>query len=235
LQVIAHRGASSQAPENTLAAFEKALELGVDGLEMDVRETKDGELVVVHDATVTRTTNGNGRVKTKTLKQVKALDAGSWFGKSFAGETIPTLKEVLELSNNKARVFIELKAPRIEEKVLETIKQQKMLKKTVVTSFNAAYLRRVKELEPKATVGDILLLDFLAPWRNWGDFDCLLPFWPLIGDSFLKGTKKKGLEVFPWTVNDGGVMEFLSEKKVDGIITDFPRECLSLQSKIKAP
>ena len=111
MQVFAHRGYSAKYPENTMAAFKAALKFNVDGIELDVHETKDGALVVIHDEKVNRTTNGKGYVKDYTLKQIKELDAGSWFNKNFKGEKIPTLKEVLQLVKPTGKIVnIELKS-----------------------------------------------------------------------------------------------------------------------------
>lgn len=109
IMVIAHRGFSGQAPENTLASFQKAVELGSDMIELDVRFSKDGQVVVIHDDTIDRTTNGRGKVADYTLKELKQFDAGSWFAPQFSGERIPTLKEVLELVKGKVLVNIEIK------------------------------------------------------------------------------------------------------------------------------
>ena len=105
MQVFAHRGYSAKYPENTMAAFKAALKFNVDGIELDVHETKDGALVVIHDEKVNRTTNGKGYVKDYTLKQIKELDAGSWFNKNFKGEKIPTLKEVLQLVKPTGKII----------------------------------------------------------------------------------------------------------------------------------
>jgi glycerophosphoryl diester phosphodiesterase len=107
--IIAHRGASSRAPENTLPAFEQAIQAGTDWIELDVHLTKDDQIIVIHDETVDRTTNGHGRVADQTLEQLQALDAGSWFGSAFAHARLPTLDQVLSLAKGRVRVLIELK------------------------------------------------------------------------------------------------------------------------------
>ena len=120
---IAHRGASGPglAPENTLAACEKALQIGVDILEIDVRATRDGQLVVLHDSALDRTTNGTGLVADLLGDQVRQLDAGRWFSPDFAGERVPLLEDVLDLARNQALVLIEIKADGIAERVLQAI------------------------------------------------------------------------------------------------------------------
>src|SRR5699024_1122413 len=105
------RGASGYAPENTIAAFDKAVEMKADYFELDVQRSKDGQLVLIHDTTVDRTTNGTGAVKDLTLKELKSLDAGSWFDEKYAGEKIPTLGETLDRHRGKIKILIELKSP----------------------------------------------------------------------------------------------------------------------------
>ena len=148
LQVIAHRGGPTQAPENTLAAFRNAISLGVDWLEFDVQMTKDGALVVIHDETVDRTTNGTGAVRDLTLEEIRSLDAGQ-------GEKVPTFEEVLQLAKtNGVKILPETKSPElylgIEEKLLQALEQAKYLDQTVIQSFNADSLEKLHHLNPQA-------------------------------------------------------------------------------------
>lgn len=129
---IAHRGASGHAPENTMAAFEKAFEMKADYIEIDVQMTKDGELIAIHDTTVNRTTNGTGSVGDYTLEEIQQLDAGSWFGQEFVGERIPTFEEIIDTYRGKIGLLIELKSPElypgVEEKVAEALMERNMHK-----------------------------------------------------------------------------------------------------------
>ena len=151
ISVVGHRGAAGLAPENTLASFRKALEIGVDIVELDVHLTKDGHVVAIHDSNVRRTSNGRGEVADLTLTQIKALDAGSWFDKAFAHEVIPTLGEVLDLVDGQSKVLIEIKWPKrgiyegIMEKVLHIIKDKNAASWCIVQSFDPRYLQELIE------------------------------------------------------------------------------------------
>src|SRR5699024_7462523 len=141
---IAHRGASGHAPENTIAAFDKAFEMKADYIEIDVQMTHDGELIVIHDTTVDRTTDGTGAVSDFTFEEIQQLDAGSWFSEEFAGEQIPTFEEILDTYRGKIGLLIELKSPElypgIEEKVADALKERNMdqpnNQKIIIQSFN---------------------------------------------------------------------------------------------------
>lgn len=164
VRVIAHRGASSDAPENTMAAFERALELGADGFEFDVQLTSDGHPVVVHDTMLDRTTNGTGPVFHASLAEVRSLDAGSWFGPDFAGERVPTLEEVLALP---AAIFeLETKAwgrPALDA-VLAAVDRAGVFERVKFTGWNHALLCRLKAERPAATVG--LFAQRPQPWMT---------------------------------------------------------------------
>ena len=142
--VVAHRGFSGAAPENTLAAFRKAIEAGSDMIELDIQLSKDGKIVVIHDETLERTTDGQGRVADRTFPEIRKLDAGSWFGSQFSGEKIPTLQEVLELAKGKVLVNIEIKNPahgqypitELADQGLEAVKKAGMLNRVIFSSFN---------------------------------------------------------------------------------------------------
>jgi len=150
---IAHRGASAYMPENTIVAFEKAIILGADAMELDVRLSKDKNLVVIHDDSVDRTTDGKGLVSELTLKELKELDAGSWFSKEFSGERIPTIEEVFKKFANRIRFCIEIKALGVEETLVNLIKKYRIVKKTIITSFKYAGIKRIKALDPEIEVG----------------------------------------------------------------------------------
>ena len=140
MYVLAHRGYSGKAPENTMAAFELALAAGADGLELDVHITKDGEVVVIHDHTLERTTNGRGRVEELTYSELAQFDAGSWFGEEFRGQRLPKLSEVCELIRGTDKIFnVELKTgvgfQTLTEKVAELIVAYDLVHKTIISSF----------------------------------------------------------------------------------------------------
>lgn len=156
-QVIAHRGFSGKAPENTLAAIDMALDLGVDMVEVDVTLTSDGELVVLHDASLDRTTSGSGRVMNHSLEQIRSLDAGSWFDVQFSGELVPTLDEVLTRVCGRALLNVEIKgeavtegiAGGIAEKVAERIGEAEMIDQVIVSSFEPRALHQLRHLDPR--------------------------------------------------------------------------------------
>ena len=156
--VVGHRGAKGYAPENTMSSFKKALELGADLVELDVQLSRDGELVVIHDADVSRTTDGQGRIAELSLAEIRRLDAGVWFGAGFRGQRVPTLTEVLAWAKGRTPLVIEIKrrlrpVPGIEKKLVEAIRDHEMLDDVMVTSFNHLSVKLVKELEPSLATG----------------------------------------------------------------------------------
>ena len=158
---VAHRGASGHAPENTIAAYDLAVKMKADYFEVDVQRSKDGHLVIMHDTTVDRTTDGSGSVKDLTLAQLKQLDAGSWFSSAFAGEKIPTLEEVLDRYRGKGiKILIELKNPSlypgIEQQVVEALTKRNLDKrkdKVIVQSFDLESVQRFHQLLPTVPIG----------------------------------------------------------------------------------
>lgn len=153
--IIAHRGASSLAPENTMAAFQEAYLRGADVVEVDVRRSQDGHLVVMHDATVERTTDGQGRIADLTLAQIRALDAGHWFGPHHIGEKVPTLEEVLDWARGRVRVAIEAKEPGLEGPIVAAVRQRQMEDQVLVMSFDRQFVQRVKAAAPDIAAGTL--------------------------------------------------------------------------------
>ncbi|MFD2613284.1 glycerophosphodiester phosphodiesterase [Paenibacillus gansuensis] len=206
----AHRGWSGKAPENTLAAMRLALgEYYVDWMELDVQLTKDGVPVVIHDFTVNRTTNGRGRVKDKTLADIRALDAGSWYSREFAGERVPTLEEVLTLAKGRCKLNIELKNraglyPGIESKVAELILAHGMECDTVITSFDVKTIREVRRIHPEMPTGLIIdsrPSDLLQRLREYGA-DFLSISYKVLTAEFAEEAIRSGFTVMAWTVNE---------------------------------
>jgi glycerophosphoryl diester phosphodiesterase len=234
--VIGHRGASSEAPENTLTAFARGLETGTDGFEFDVHMSKDGELVVIHDETVARTTGGSGWVKDMTLDELKALDAGSWFDLRFRGERIPTLREVLELIADKSKLInIELKSgiviyPHIERRIIEVLDEFDILDKTIISSFNHYSLRNVKELEPEVKTGILYMEGLVEPWiyALRVPADGLHPASYLVTPEIVRSARDAGLFVNVWTVDKADEMKKMVASGVDAVITNCPGEMISL-------
>jgi len=222
--IIAHRGASAYEPENTLRSVKKALELGADMVEVDVRASRDGHIVVMHDAMVDRTTNGKGYVKDMTLKELKRLNAG-------LGEHIPTLQEVAELMRGKAQLVVEIKVPRTEKKVLQIIKENELDRQTLITSFYHPVLKRVKELKPNIRTGAIIASRPMKPAQLALDANsnALFPKYVYVDPEMVEEAHKHDLAVYPWTIDTLNEIEPLIRMGVDGIVTNKP-DVLSLPS-----
>ena len=148
VSAIAHRGFSAAAPENTLAAFRKAIECGPDMMECDVHCTNDGHMVVIHDPTVDRTTNGTGSVTDMALAEIKELDAGSWFGPEFVGQRIPTLEELLDLTKGQSKLIVEIKDEGTEDQAVEIVQGRGMSDEVLLTSFHYRVGMRLPALDP---------------------------------------------------------------------------------------
>ena len=227
---FAHRGASAAAPENTMAAFRKGLELGATGIETDVQMTSDGAVVVIHDESLNRTTSGSGYVKDKTLREVLDVDAGSWFSPEFAGERIPTLDELLDLLQGRETILnIELKNgtllyPGMEEKVIAAVREQGMSDRVVISSFNHYSLAYCKSLAPEIRTGILYGEGLYRPWNYAATLqaDALHAHHSSVLPEFVNAAVEKGIVYHPWTVNDPERMQALIDAEVAGIITDHP-------------
>ncbi len=229
IQVLAHRGASAYAPENTLASFRLAIEQRADWLELDVQQTKDGRLVVFHDLRMERTTNGQGTLRDLTLEQVQQLDAGSWFNPQFAGERVPTVEEVVALaSEHNVRIFPEVKDPRfypgIEERVAAVIGAHSYEDRTIVQSFDMASLDRLHQVNPRLKLA--ALYTAAAPLRGEPPPGVTVvgPPWELVGTdpALVRDAHATGRQVVVWSVDAASQVRTLVDAKVDGIITNRP-------------
>ncbi|PTX65063.1 glycerophosphoryl diester phosphodiesterase [Melghirimyces profundicolus] len=228
VKVYAHRGYSSVAPENTMAAFRRAAEAGADGLELDVHLTKDGHVVVIHDYTLQRTTDGTGRVKDFTLEEIRRLDAGSWFGEEFRCERVPLLEEVLGLAADRDLYLnIELKnnqypEPGLENRVLELTERYGWTGKTVISSFNHHSLRKVKREKPDLDTAILYMSHLFEPWEyvQRAGLSSIHPYWPTVTKEMAESCRERGLPLRPFTVNRAGEMRRLVSIGVEAIITD---------------
>jgi len=235
--IFAHRGSSAYAPENTLAAFRKAAEQGADAIELDVKLSLDGEVMVMHDPTVDRTTDGKGAVNSLSLADLKTLDAGSHFDIEFMGEPVPTLDEVLEEVGRQLFINIELTnytSPRDElpDKALELVMKHDLLDRVLFSSFHPMNLYRIRRLNPDALVALLALpgkAGRLA--RGWvGRLfspKILHPNVDDVGGELLRRKKARSRRVHVWTVNDLQDIRRLADAGANGIITDDP--CLALK------
>lgn len=225
-QIIAHRGYSAVYPENTLAAFEGALDIGVDYIELDVQLSKDGQVVILHDDSLKRTTGAEGTPSDYTYEELAKLDAGSWFDASFAGEKIPTLQEALELiKDTECGVYLELKdigdVEGFEEAVLEVTDRCGMTSRCLFASFRYDYLSRFKELD-----SSVLTLYNTTSGKNTLSEEFQADYYGLYIDTITKGTvdaiHQAGKHAFVWTVNTPAQMENVQAMGVDGIVTNYP-------------
>jgi glycerophosphoryl diester phosphodiesterase len=235
--IFAHRGASAHAPENTVAAFQLAAQEGADGIEFDVKLTKDGQVVAHHDATLDRTTDGQGRLKDFSLAELKKLDAGAWFGEQYRGERIPTLDEIFEAVGGKLFMNIELTnyaAPfdSLVDKVTETVKRHRMEGQILYSSFLPHNLIRAGALTPGLPRGQLALPGPAGWWqRSWGGFLKLQadhPFSADVSAASVERSHAHGRRVYTWTVNQPEEMRRLQTLGVDGIITDDPKLAMSV-------
>ena len=238
--IFAHRGASKAAPENTLPAFEAAIRLGADGVELDVQYSSDGALVIFHNDTLEKTSDGAGRVTAHTLAELRALDAGSWFGPSFAGTRIPTLDEALDLMKGKLLVNVELKVlsslhSSLGVDAVKIIRAHGMADQVVISSFNPFALRQAKRAGPEIECA-LLLAHDLPGWMRWSftrrysRADGLHPDSDMVDQTYMAQARKLGMPVRVWTVDDEAEMRRLIALGVDSIITNVPDRLANLLS-----
>lgn len=237
--IIGHRGASGVAPENTLTAFCRAVEMGAQYIETDLQFSRDARLVALHDDTLQRTTDGHGPVAAKTLEEIRRLDAGSWFhpGKGrehFAGERIPTVEEVLAFGReHDIGLYLEIKAPRAsgaEHAVVAALHAASALLRSNVISFDLGVLERVRKIEPVLVLGYLFSKrspDAVARAVDAGA-RIVLPRADRVTPDLVAEAKRNDLKVVTWTVNDPKQMKALMAVGVDGIMTDYPDRLAAL-------
>jgi glycerophosphoryl diester phosphodiesterase len=223
--VIAHRGASRAAPENTLSAMKKAIEFGADYAECDVFQTKDGEIVLFHDEEMERTTGKEGMIWEYALAELKELEVGSWFSEEFRGEPIPTLREVVRLVKGNIKLNIEVKVsgkdPDIAQKVVDIIRSEDFEKECMVTSFEKPVIEKVKEIAPDLATGFIFDEEH-PPDIFAGNWEIVCSKRNIVDEEFVQKAKQSGKKLFVWTVNYPEEMRKFIDLGVDGIITDVP-------------
>ncbi len=229
-QIWAHRGASGYAPENTLPAFALAIEQQADGIELDVQLTKDGELVVCHDETLSRTSNGKGYLTHHTLAELKKLNFNKKH-KDYGNVPIPTLKEVYELTADADIVInVELKTslfpyPGIEEKVIKLTKELGMEARVIYSSFNHFTLQRLRELNPEVNTG-MLFQDCpvqVSEYMKWTGADAIhAPLYYFREYDLISDCRSRNIPLRVWTVNEETYMHTLKAAGVDAIITNYP-------------
>jgi glycerophosphoryl diester phosphodiesterase len=213
---IGHRGARAYEPENTIRSFRKALEIGVDAVELDVRKTKDNKLVVIHDADVKRTTDGKGLVSELTLTEIKAFSTEK-------GEKIPTLEEVLDFLDKKVKILIELKEVGVERQVLTAIGERGVKKNVIIVSFIEEALQKVRELDKDVETG-LIYARHKNPLKTALELKAnyLLPLYRFTHTANVQKAHENGLKVIVWTINKPEEIAEYAKKGVDGIASDKP-------------
>jgi len=239
--IISHRGASLYVPENTLSAFKKAVQLGTDGIELDVQMSKDGHVVVIHDTTVNRTSNGYGKVKKLTLEQLKALDFGSWFSKEFKNEHICTLEEVFDcLKNWDGLINVEIKKEwfqfnSIENKVADIIAEFDMRNNTIVSSFSVLSLLKMKRIDKSIKTGIL----YSSSSKRFFIFaklfkmNAIHPWYKDVTKDMKKFATMNKLKINTYTVDKPSEIRRLADIGVNGIITNVPDIALKELSDCK--
>jgi glycerophosphoryl diester phosphodiesterase len=219
--VMGHKGASIVAPENTLLAFQKAIELKADYIEFDIHRTLDGEIVIIHDNDTYNTTGTRGLIKEMKLKEIQELDAGQ-------GEQIPTLNELINLTKGKIHLQPEIKAHGLVDDLVISLKKNDLVDKTIISSFDITQLQKVKEIEPALKLGYLIPAEVIRPrilnrymekvLKN--EFYAIHPHFSGINKEFVDSAHANNLKINAWTVNEAEEIKRLITLGVDGIITD---------------
>jgi glycerophosphoryl diester phosphodiesterase len=229
--IFAHRGASAYAPENTLAAFELAVKQGAPAIEFDVKLTSDRQVIIIHDQTLNRTTNGSGPVKTQSLAALRELDAGSWKSTEYCGEKIPTLDEVFEAVGKKLLINVELTNyatpfDGLVHEVAALVKKHGLQERVIFSSFLPTNLVIARRLLPSVPRGQLIDEGNAGWWQrfaaNFMSLDAEHPYTKDVTAELVKRAHSKGRRVHVWTVNDPADMRRLRALGVDGIFTDDP-------------
>jgi glycerophosphoryl diester phosphodiesterase len=231
--IFAHRGDLANAPENTLPSFEQAIAKGADGVELDAKLTSDGHVIVIHDSTVDRTTDGKGRVASYTLNAIRKLDAGKWFDVKFSGTKVPLLEEVFETVGKDKLINIELtnySTPRdgLVVKVCELIKHHNNPKQIIFSSFFSSNLKNVAQILPEIPRGLLAMPGIVGLWSRsfgfmFGDYQALHPYITNTSREQVQRAHRIKRRVHVWTANSVEEIKQLKEWGVDGIFTDDPQ------------
>jgi glycerophosphoryl diester phosphodiesterase len=239
--VIAHRGASGEAPENSIAAFQLAIEQEADLIETDVHLTADGALVAIHDHALDRTTNGHGLVGEHTLAQIEVLDAGSWFEPRFSGQRVLTLDELLAWAANRIPVAIEIKNgpiyyEGIEERVVEAIRRHGMERSTMVISFDHSAIERLKRVAP-GILGGVLFAGtpvHASSLALEAGAEAILPNWASVTNKMVADAHERGIAVSTWVTDEVAEMRWIMAHGVDAIATNRPGRLAALLTQPRA-
>jgi glycerophosphoryl diester phosphodiesterase len=235
MQFIAHRGASGYAPENTMAAFRLALSMGAKAIELDIHQTKDHRLVVIHDFDLKRVAKKRVQVKNLSLEDLGKIDIGTWFDTRFSGERAPLLTDVLDLVEGKAELHIELKRGAslyhgIEEHVLDLIQKRKAYATTLVSSFDHTCLYRLRSLDSKVRLGYLVgLTPFKTAFREMGELKAYSMNISMrqANAKRIKAAHARGLKVLVYTVNLEKDIMRMDKLGADGVFCNFPDRALA--------
>lgn len=227
---IAHRGASGTRPELTRTAFERALEIGVDMIELDVHLTRDEHLVVVHDRELGRTLAGQGPVRERTLAELQSLDSGAWFKTPYSDQCPMSLLEVLELTRGRARLNVEIKSPEVDwartaEVLSALLRQLDRVGDTIVSCFDMGALAALRAVDRETQLGVLWHeIDVAPAWQAAHELKAITfhPFWGIASPGVNAEAHAHGLQVLVWTVNDIARMQMLLAAGADGLMSDFP-------------
>ena len=235
--VTAHRGASGYAPENTLSSMKKAIELNADMAELDVQETADGEMILLHDYSLKRTGRVDLNIWEESYSDLKDIDVGCWFDQKFKGESIPKFSEVIDLVKGKIGLNIELKTNGHEKKLadlaVKIVKEKNFERSCVFTSFSFKQIDRVKEIDSSLKAGYIvaeLNEDYDIFKAN---IDLISIYYKLVDEKVVQKAKENNKEIHVWTVNDENEMRRLIKLGVDNIITNYPDKLRKVLSELK--
>jgi glycerophosphoryl diester phosphodiesterase len=249
ITIVGHRGAAGLAPENTLASFRKALEIGVDMVELDVHLSKDDSVIVMHDYNVRRTTNGKGDIEDLTSGEIAALDAGSWYGDAFKNEKVPQLRDVLQLVNGRAKVLIEFKWPargiytNLVKRVLQTVREFQAESWVILQSFETKYLEEIHQDAPSIEChqllfgrSSILPVYFdrslrLGRFKEEPYVKSVNLFYLYLNKGFSGRLHDKGIQTFVYTIDSRSKMAKAVNLGADGIITNRPDIAVELFRK----
>lgn len=224
VQITAHRGASGDAPENTMASVRRAIADGADWVEIDVQETRDGVVIVAHDSDLKKVSGVDTKIWEATAEELRSIDIGSYFGPEFSGERVPLLTEVLEECRGKVGVNIELKYyghnQSLEQRVVDIVEAAGMREHIVVMSLKAEGIAKIKQLRPNWTVG--LLTAVAAGDLSRANADFLAVNAKIATPSFIQSAHRRGKQVYTWTVNDRNLMSIMISRGADNLITDYP-------------
>ena len=232
ITAIAHRGASSYAPENTFAAFDLAVEMEIEEIELDVQFTSDSHIIVIHDETLDRTSNSTGPVSERTLEEIQSLDAGSWFDEKFSGEKIPTLDEVFDRYKNEFRFHIEIKskeAKGLASRVYDLIRSYGLAQQTTITSFWKQWLIESRRYAPEIPTGWLVPLGYETEWDDsiieealQEGFTQICPRASLISPALVRTLHDSGFNVRCWGVYDEELMIKVVKAGADAMTLNFP-------------